>query len=117
MPFEASMDGDALIIHAQEDRIDAAGALHFKERMRQLTARPSSRVVLDLSQVKFLDSSGLGAVISVMKLLAPQRALELMGLTPPVERVLRLTRMDSVFTIHPAAEAAVDGPIAAARDA
>ena len=35
-----------------------------------------------------------------MKLLAPDRVLELAGLTPSVARVFRLTRMDSVFTIH-----------------
>jgi anti-sigma B factor antagonist len=52
--------------------------------------------------VHFLDSSGLGAVVGVMKLLAPERRLELAGLTPTVAKVFRLTRMDSVFTIHPA---------------
>jgi anti-sigma B factor antagonist len=35
-----------------------------------------------------------------MKFLAPARKLELAGLTPTVEKVFRLTRMDSVFTIH-----------------
>jgi anti-sigma B factor antagonist len=34
-------------------------------------------------------------------MLAPARRLELAGLTPTVEKVFRLTRMDSVFTIHP----------------
>jgi anti-sigma B factor antagonist len=50
--------------------------------------------------VNFLDSSGLGAVVAVMKLLMPARKLELAGLTATVEKVFRLTRMDSVFTIH-----------------
>jgi len=59
-------------------------------------------VLLDLSRVAFLDSSGLGAVVAVMKLIGPERKLELVGLTPTVAKVFRLTRMDTIFTIHPA---------------
>lgn len=102
MQLIAAMNGATLVIRVAEDRIDAAGAIQFKERMRDLIQTPSERVILDLSQVHFLDSSGLGAVVAVMKLLAPDRRLELAGLTPTVDKVFRLTRMDSVFTIHPA---------------
>jgi anti-sigma B factor antagonist len=93
--------GDMLVVRVQEPRIDAAGAIQFKERMREVTSDGPPRVVLDLSDVGFLDSSGLGAVVAVMKLLMPARKLELAGLTPMVEKVFRLTRMDSVFVIHP----------------
>jgi anti-sigma B factor antagonist len=89
-----------IVLRVEEDRIDAAVAIQFKERMRDLIATPEPVVILDLSQVMFLDSSGLGAVVAVMKLLAPDRRLELAGLTPTVQKVFRLTRMDSVFTIH-----------------
>lgn len=94
---------DGLVIAVAEPRIDAAVAIEFKERMRDLIKDAPPRVVLDLSQVGFLDSSGLGAVVAVMKLLAPDRRLELAALTPTVEKVFRLTRMDTVFVIHPAA--------------
>lgn len=67
------------------------------------------RVVLDLSDVTFLDSSGLGALVAAMKLIAPQR-LDLAGLTPNVARVFRLTRMDTVFVIHPTAAEAAGAP-------
>ena len=90
-----------------EDRIDAASAIQFKERIRDATRDGPARVVLDLAQVQFLDSSGLGAIVAVKKLLGPDRALELSGLTPTVEKVFRLTRMDSIFTIHPSLEVAV----------
>ena len=95
------------MIRALGDRIDAAGAIQFKERMREIIQEPSTRVVLDMSTVGFLDSSGLGAVVAVMKALGPIRRLELSGLTATVEKVFRLTRMDSIFTIHASLEAAV----------
>ena len=100
MKLESQRRGEMIVIQVMDDRIDAAGAIQFKERMRELIAEPSDRVVLDMSNVGFLDSSGLGAVVSVMKVLGPIRRLELSGLTPTVEKVFRLTRMDSVFIIH-----------------
>ncbi len=92
--------GDILLITVMDDRIDAASAIQFKEQMRDITSAPSARVVLDMSNVGFLDSSGLGAVVAVMKALGPVRRLELSGLTTTVEKVFRLTRMDTVFVIH-----------------
>lgn len=100
MELTADLRGEILVIHALEDRIDAASAIQFKDRMRELTQTASQRVVLDLSRVAFVDSSGLGAVVAALKALAPGRKLELAGLTPTVQKVFRLTRMEQVFTIH-----------------
>lgn len=94
--------GPILVAKVNEDRIDAASAISFKERMRELGRLPGDPVILDLSHVAFLDSSGLGAMVAVMKMLAPGRRLELSGLTPNVMKVFRLTRMDSIFTLHDA---------------
>ncbi len=95
--------GEVMIIQANEERIDASVAIQFKDRMRDLVQNyPAPRVILDLRHVMFLDSSGLGAVVAVRKLLGPDRVLELSGLTATVEKVFRLTRMDTIFTIHPA---------------
>jgi anti-sigma B factor antagonist len=57
-------------------------------------------VVLDLGQVTFVDSSGLGAIVAVMKSMGDGRRLDLASLTPDVAKVFRLTRMDTVFLIH-----------------
>ena len=66
-----------------------------------------TRVVLDLSKVEFMDSSGLGAVVGSMKQLGRDRQLDLAGLTPTVDKVFRITRMDRVFRIYDTAEAAL----------
>lgn len=109
MQFETTTYPDLIVVHLRETRIDAAGAIDFKERMREYTQDPDLRVMLDLSQVGFIDSSGLGAVVAVRKSLGPNRQLELAGLTPAVQKVFRLTRMDSVFPIHESIPAAGDG--------
>ena len=101
MELVAKETGGLLLVQVLERRIDAASAIQFKDRMRDLANRTAGNILLDMSQVTFLDSSGLGAVVAVMKLLGPGRKLELAGLTPTVDKVFRLTRMDTVFVIHP----------------
>lgn len=84
-----------------ETRIDAAIATRFKDRMKEIVARGRKPVILDMRRVDFMDSSGLGAMIAVRKALPDAFTLTLEGLTPNVERVFRLTRMDSIFDIPP----------------
>ena len=100
MQLMAEDKGEFLLVSALGDRIDAAGAIQFKDQMRDLTQSQKGRVLLDMSQVSFLDSSGLGAVVAVLKAMGPDRKLELACLTATVQKVFRLTRMDTVFTIH-----------------
>ncbi|SIO48003.1 anti-sigma B factor antagonist [Rhodovulum sp. ES.010] len=106
MELKTEERDDAIHVIVAEPRIDSAVAIRFKDRMREVVGEGPGRVVLDLGAVDFLDSSGLGAVVAVMKLLGPDRRLELCNLTPNVEKVFRLTRMDRVFTIHADCEAA-----------
>lgn len=100
MRLQTERCGEELLVVVDETRLDAAIATAFKDQMRQALAAGGSVVALDLSRVDFMDSSGLGALISVLKGMPHGRRLELQGLRPNVERVLRLTRMDSVFTVR-----------------
>ncbi|MCD1626644.1 MAG: STAS domain-containing protein [Paracoccaceae bacterium] len=96
------------VVLVEESRIDAAGAIAFKEAMRRETDGGQGPVILDLSKVEFVDSSGLGAIVAAMKHLGDARRLHLAGLLPNVDRVFRLTRMDTVFPIHANVDAAID---------
>lgn len=99
--------GDVRIVTVGEPRVDAAIAIQFKDKMRGMTDDGPARVVLDMSSVEFLDSSGLGAIVAAMKQVGPGARLELAGLTHTVAKVFHLTRMDTIFTIHDSAESAV----------
>lgn len=107
MNISSQSNGDAMVLRIEGARVDAAVAIQFKGAVMEATKQAGSRVILDMSQVDFLDSSGLGAVVAIMKLLAPAKKLELAGLTPIVAKVFRLTRMDQVFAIHASAEEAL----------
>jgi len=108
MEMSVRTEGDICIVTVQEQRIDAPVAVAFKDALRTQTAGAPPQVILNLSEVDFIDSSGLGAIVAAMKNLAPERTLHLAGLTPMVDKVFRLTRMDSVFQIFPTLEDAVD---------
>ena len=99
MEINTSEYNGAKVIAVGEDRIDAAIAVLFKDRINELTSGSKGRVIIDLSQVDFVDSSGLGAVVGAMKQLGRGRRMDLVGLSPSVEKVFRMTRMDSVFRI------------------
>jgi anti-sigma B factor antagonist len=111
MQMTASEVGNTLVVAVEDRRIDAAVAVRFKERMLELTENPKQRVVLDLSKVEFLDSSGLGAVVGSMKQLGRNRHLDLAGLTPTVDKVFRITRMNRVFRIYESTEAAIQDAV------
>ena len=110
MQLDVERQDDACVIRVGEARIDAAVATAFKEAVRKAAGDDTPRVVLDLAAVDFLDSSGLGALVAVMKLMGAGRRLELAAAQPNVRRVFDLTRMDRVFTIHATLEDALAQP-------
>ena len=107
MHLSSTKSGDLQVIRVEETRIDAAVAIRFKDAMRAQMAEEASRVVLDLRDVAFIDSSGLGAIVATMKHMERGQKLDLAGLTPAVDKVFRLTRMDSIFDIYASADAAL----------
>ncbi|WP_299921173.1 STAS domain-containing protein [uncultured Pelagimonas sp.] len=106
MDFSTQTNGNVSVITVEAERIDAAVAISFKDKMREQMANFSGRMILDLNKVSFIDSSGLGAIVAAMKLMPAGGKLELAGLTPAVDKVFRMTRMDSIFTIHDSAQEA-----------
>lgn len=101
MNFIVEDAGAYLQIKVAEARIDAAIATRFKDKLREIVVKNRKPVHLDMAMVDFMDSSGLGAMIAVRKSLPVNLPIVLFAMTPNVERVFRLTRMDSVFDIRP----------------
>lgn len=113
MQITREKQGEILALTLEVQRLDAAGALAFKEQVRSAVADHDGRILLDMEQVGFLDSSGLGALVAGMKMLDNGRRLELARCGTIVTKVLKLTRMDSVFVMHDRLPWTVTGPDAA----
>ncbi len=105
MQLETTTHGNFSVITVAASRIDAAVAIQFKDAMRAATEGGPDHFILDLGQVDFVDSSGLGAIVAAKKQLGEDRRLDLAALRPNVDKVFRLTRMNSVFDIHATAPA------------
>jgi anti-sigma B factor antagonist len=92
-----------------DSRLDAAGAPDFKTRVGDRLAAGSSSLVLDLSAVEFVDSTGLSAILSAYRRLpADGRGLALAGCRKPVTELIKLTRLDRVLRLFATAEGAVE---------
>jgi anti-sigma B factor antagonist len=99
---------NVLVIHVGEKRVDASKAPSFKDEMTKCIESGQNQIVLDLSAVEFVDSSGLGAIVSCLKRLGPRGNLAIAGAKGAVSRLFTLTRMDKVFALHDTVEAAVE---------
>ncbi|GAB6140445.1 STAS domain-containing protein [Methylosoma difficile] len=88
-----------LILAIAESRLDAKLAVTFRETLEKLIDEGQHAIVLDMTKIIFIDSSGLGAIVSCLKKLGPKGKLVLFGINAPVASMFKLTRMDKVFTI------------------
>ncbi|MEO9137742.1 MAG: STAS domain-containing protein [Jatrophihabitans sp.] len=101
-----SVDGVPVV--AVSGEVDVYSAPALKESLTDLLQSGVATVVVDLSDVAFLDSTGLGALVE-----ARTATTEAGGTLPLVcdqERILKLfaiTGLDGVFAIHPTVDAAV----------
>jgi anti-sigma B factor antagonist len=107
MNFETTQNGPITHLRLVESRLDAAQAIHFKEGVRAVADNGADYILLDMEKVEFMDSSGLGALVSVMKYMGAEKKFEITGLTPMVEKVFKLTRMNEVFRVHSSIEDAL----------
>lgn len=91
--------GKALVVKPLEKRFDALVATDFKERMGDLIRDGQEWLILDLEEVDFIDSSGLGAIVASLKMLGGKGDLLIAGPSDKVMGLFRLTRMDRVFQV------------------
>lgn len=80
-------------------RLDATVAPAFKQEVVKLVEGGDTRLVLDLAGVEFLDSSGLGAMVSILKALGHRGTVVVCNVRGSVLALFQLTRMDKVFPI------------------
>lgn len=81
-------------------RLDAAASAEVKATLQQLLAQ-QPKLIVDLQQVPFIDSSGLAALVSGLRLAREKGGnIALCGVQPQAETVFRLTMLDRIFPIY-----------------
>jgi anti-sigma B factor antagonist len=91
--------GNVTVVVLPGDQLDAGNAKEFKRDVTPLL-EPRGKVVFDLGELQFVDSSGLGAFLSSMRQLhATGGELKLCAMTRPVRALFELVRMHKIFDI------------------
>lgn len=99
-PFQAQVNGDSLEIHIKTPRLDAAAVAKFKDVIGTVWEEGLTCARVDMSSVDFIDSSGVGALLSVYRRLPQGGAtVELVGMKPQVQAVIELLRLHLIFKI------------------
>lgn len=108
LSFDVSFEPTACVVRVSGD-IDITTAERLRSRLLELADEGHVNQVLSLEGDVFLDSAGLGAVVSIRRRLQVLGgALVLACSNELVLRLLRLTSLDKVVAIHPTAEEALD---------
>ena len=109
MQLNITEQGDIVKISVEEERMDAHNSGDLKEQMLQLFDEGKCNLMIDLGAVRFIDSSGLGALVSGFKnASAREGSLKLCCLQPQVRSMFELTRLHRVFEIFPSQEEALN---------
>jgi anti-sigma B factor antagonist len=94
-----SLDGRALVTVGGEVDLDSAAQLH--DHAVEAVRDVSPHLVLDLSGVSFMDSTGLKVLVSLQRRTdLAQGSLVLVGTARPVRRILALTGLDQTFALY-----------------
>lgn len=92
---------NSLMLDLNVNEANLSNAEEFKAELLKLIAKTEKTIVLNLDQVEYIDSSFLGALVSVLKhLLAKKTDLVLVGLRKDITDLFSLIRLDKVFKIY-----------------
>lgn len=107
MDFRVEKIGDVAIVSLPGDVLDASNTQEFKQNIEPIL-ESNSRVVLDMTEMRFIDSSGCGALLSCLRKLKTRGGdLRLLHVSKIVRGAFKLIRLDQILGIHDSREDAL----------
>jgi anti-sigma B factor antagonist len=108
MELQTHEDGSVTVLTVTGDLVIGDAESTFKRTVTRLLEEGHTRLLVDLSGVGFLDSSGLGALVRALTQSQKEGGqTKLLRAGPQIRKLLQMTKLDSVFEIHDDMEAAV----------
>ncbi|GAB4274359.1 MAG TPA: anti-sigma factor antagonist [Opitutae bacterium] len=99
--FSHSSDSKQLTIRINQPKFDASQVASFKEALNQNWSGNITEVTVDMNPVDFIDSSGIGALLSLQKRLGDTvEPIALLNTRPNVASVIELLRLHRVFSMR-----------------
>jgi anti-sigma B factor antagonist len=110
MEFRTEPVGDDIAVISGEGRLNMVSGPLLRDVVKRLIDSGRPRIVVDLSRVPFMDSSGLGALIGALKSTRESGGdLRIVAPSAQVSMVLKLSNVDSILIPYPSAEEAYRG--------
>ena len=100
-------ENNVLIVYPNVEELNASIAARFKDEMEKVIKEGNNIIIINLTGIEFIDSTGLASIVSSLKLIGRNGQLVLCGLHRNVMSVFKLTRMDRVFQIFSSEEEAI----------
>jgi anti-sigma B factor antagonist len=105
--FDVEKAGDVAVVLFPEETLEASNANDFRGKMEDILEE-NTRLVFDMSHVRFIDSMGCGLLVSFLKMLQEKGGgLKLCCITAPVKNLFMLMGFDKLFGIFKTREEAV----------
>jgi anti-sigma B factor antagonist len=100
--------GDVLVLHLQGPITLGQATQKLRDLLHDTVASGRKKILLNMAEVYYIDSSGLGELVAACTSAQRQGAqLKFMKLTPKVQDVMQLTRLFQVFEVFPDEDSAV----------
>lgn len=107
MKIQNSQAGDVTTVQI-DDRLEADTVQEFRDTMLQLASKGKIKIVLDLGKVSFIDSSGLGCCVSVLRQFRQNDGdIKLACIMDSIRPLIEIVRLHRVFDIYDSVEEAV----------
>lgn len=107
--MDVTEQGDSAVL-AVRGEVDVSTAPKLRQQIVELATAGHRRVVIDLTSVDFLDSTGLGVLVGGLKRLRSLGGdLVLCGAQPRIQKVFEITGLTQVFSMFDDADGAVAG--------
>jgi len=108
MEFNRRDEGNITII-SLSGRLDLSNGNELKEKVKEALGENRTSIHINLHEVEFVNSSGLGALVSIMKEVRLQRGrLTLSDMADYVREVFDITQLSHIFEIYPTEEEAIN---------
>ena len=93
--------GDVTVIDAVGRITLGEGASSFRDTIRDLVSKGDKKIVLNLGDVSYIDSSGIGELVSAFTTVTNQGGqLKLLNLTKRIQDLLQITKLYTVFEVY-----------------
>ena len=99
MNITKKTDGNINIISLQ-GRLDLVSASKLKEASREVIGKKNCRLILNMEKVDFINSAGLGALVSILKDARTSKGdIKLIKLAPYVKEIFDITQLSNIFDV------------------